>query len=196
MSESDFTGRSSSISDSLYEVDSSDPRSELVDRSGLSPERVAQIGRLMKSLSQLREAELALSSASQKYMKLSSQDMRALHYLIVAKHRGETVTPGMLAAHLGISAASTTKLLNRLEKGQHIVRRVHETDRRAFALQITPETELSAKNTVGKQQARRFYAAARLTSEECDVVIRFLDDMTNEISLANAAWASEPRDKS
>ena len=128
------------ISESLYDVDASDPRSELVDRSGLPAADVAQIGRLMRAFSHLREVESAASEASQRYMKLSAQDMRAVHYLIVAQNQGELVTPGMLASHLRISAASTTKLLNRLEKGGHIVRQVHPTDRRAFAIEVTPET--------------------------------------------------------
>jgi DNA-binding MarR family transcriptional regulator len=122
-------------------------------------------------------------------MKLSEQDMRALHYLIVAKRQGEIVTPGMIAAHLRISAASTTKLLNRLERDNHITRRLHPRDRRAFVIEVTPETEASAKQTVGRQQARRFYAAARLTSEERAAVTRFLTDMTEEISLTRADWA-------
>lgn len=189
MADSGALGSRDSISENLYEVDSSDPRSELIDRSGLPPEHVAQIGRLMKALSALREAEQSVSDASEKYMRLSTQDMRALHYLIVAKNRNEVATPGMLAAHLKISAASTTKLLNRLEKGGHIVRHVHPVDRRAFAIEVTPETEASAMQSVGKQQARRFHAAARLTSDEREVVIRFLDDMTQEISLTNADWA-------
>ncbi len=192
MSSFDGDAGRDSIAENLYEVDSSDPRSELVDRSTLSPQEVAHIGQLMGALSRLRQAEQALSDASESYMKLSSQDMRALHYLMVAKNRGELVTPGMIAEHLDISAASTSKLLNRLEKGQHIVRRVHPRDRRAFAIEVTPETEASAMQTVGKQQAKRFHAAARLTHEERDIVIRFLNDMTNEISLTNADWVKSP----
>lgn len=179
------------IAASLYEVDSSDPRSELVDRSGLSPEAIGQIGRLMASLSALREVEQEVSDASQRYMRLSAQDMRALHYLIVAKNRAEVATPGMLAAHLGISAASTTKLLNRLERGGHIVRNVHPADRRAFAIEVTRETEVSAMQTVGRQQSKRFHAAARLSPEERETVIRFLDDMAAELSLEGAEWASD-----
>jgi hypothetical protein len=56
-------------------------------------------------------------------------------------------------------------------------------------IEVTPETEASAKQTVGRQQARRFYAAARLTSEERAAVTRFLTDMTEEISLTRADWA-------
>lgn len=179
------------ISQSLYEIDSSDPRSELVDRSGLPAADVAQIGRMMSALSRLRESEQHLAAAAEAYMRLSAQDMRALHYLIVAKNRDDVVTPGMLAGHLGISAASTTKMLNRLERGGHIVRSVHPTDRRAFAIEITAETTASAMQTIGRHQARRFSAAARLTAAEREVVIRFLDDMTAELSLANVSWAEQ-----
>ncbi|QGU07404.1 MarR family protein [Corynebacterium occultum] len=183
-----------SISQHLYDVNSSDPDSKLVDRSHLTPEHIAQIGQIMQSLSRLREAERAVASASEKYMKLSSQDMRALHYLIVANNRQELVTPGMLATHLDISAASTTKLLNRLERGDHIIRNVHPLDRRAFAIEVTPDTKASATDTVGRLHSRRFHAAARLSPEERNVVITFLEDMIREISLDNANWAKEPED--
>ncbi|MGP6173201.1 MarR family winged helix-turn-helix transcriptional regulator [Corynebacterium sp. A21] len=189
MSDASDQGTQNAISQNLYNVDSSDPDSELVDRSSLSPEEVTHIGELMKALFQLRETERAVAAAAEKYMKLSSQDMRALHYLIVANNRQEVATPGMIAAHLNISPASTTKLLNRLERDSHIVRRVHPVDRRAFAIDVTPETRATAMQTMGRQQSKRFHAAARLSHEEREVVIRFLADMTQEISLANADWA-------
>lgn len=173
----------------MYDIGSSDPRSQLVDRSQLSPTEIAHIGTLMKTISALRETEQALSDASQKYMQLSAQDMRALHYLIVAKNRGELVQPGTLSTYLNISKASTTKLLNRLETGGHIERQVHPTDRRAFAIAVTSSTEASAMGTVGKQQAQRFHAAARLTHAEREVVIRFLDDMRQGLSLDDTEWA-------
>ncbi|NKF33888.1 MarR family transcriptional regulator, partial [Pseudomonas sp. BGM005] len=47
----------------------------------------------------------------------------------------------------------------------------------------------AAMDTVGKQQAKRFYSAARLTPAERDVVIRFLSDMADEIALKDEAWA-------
>lgn len=186
------------VARNLYDLDSSDPQGELFDRSNLSPQDVVQIGRLMTALGNLRAAEEAIREASEKYMQLNAQDMRALQYLIVARHRGENVTPGMIATFLGISPASTTKLLNRLEHGGHIVRQMHPTDRRAFVIHITPETENSAKQTVGKQQAKRMSAAIRLTPDERETVIRFLDDMAEQISITNAEWAqglAAPPDK-
>lgn len=175
---------------SIYNVESSDPRDELVDRGDASPEDMRQIAALMQALGQLREAEQRLSSASRRYMKLNETDMRALHYLIVCANRDVTATPGGIAHHLDISTASTTKLLDRLEKGGHITRAPHPTDRRALAISITAETRRAAMETVGRQQAKRFYAAARLTPAERDVVIRFLEDMTAEITLTGEeSWA-------
>ncbi|MEV4775516.1 MarR family winged helix-turn-helix transcriptional regulator [Microbacterium sp. LWH12-1.2] len=176
---------------SIYDVDASDPRSTLIDRTGVSPEALRQIAALMGALGELREAEQRLSRVSRRYMQLNETDMRALHYLIVCSNRAVIATPGGIAQHLAISTASTTKLLDRLEKGGHIARAPHPTDRRALAITITPETRLAAMETVGRQQAKRFYAAARLTGEERDVVIRFLRDMTDEITIRDEPWAQD-----
>ncbi len=43
--------------------------------------------------------------------------------------------------------------------------------------------------TVGRQQAKRFLAAAKLSPPERESVIRFLDDMAQEIEVSHEAWA-------
>lgn len=177
------------MSSNIYDVESSDPDSRLIDRSAMADADIHQIGRLMGALGRLRNAEDALTEASLRYMKLNRTDMRALHYLIAVRNRGEIATPGLMASHLGISSASTTKLLDRLERGQHITREAHPTDRRALAISITDATHEAALSTVGRQHAKRFHAAARLTSAERESVIRFLDDMANEITAGTEAWA-------
>ncbi|SDX34011.1 DNA-binding transcriptional regulator, MarR family [Arthrobacter sp. cf158] len=177
------------VSFGIYHLDANDPHQELVDRSGLSEEDVQQISHLMAALGRLREAEQRLSDASLRYMKLNQSDMRALHYLIVCANHDVIATPGAIAARLHISTASTTKLLDRLEKAGHVTRRAHPSDRRALAIAITPETHEAAMRTVGRQQAKRFLAAARLTSTERDTVMRFLDDMAEEIDVSDDAWA-------
>jgi len=185
---SESTGNTTAAS--LYSVDSNDPTSQLIDRSGMSREEVLQIGEVMGALGRLRDAEQRLSAASQRYMKLGRSDMRALHYLIVAEHQQEIVTPSAIASHLSISSASTTKLLDRLESGGHITREKHPSDRRALAIRVTEETRESATQTVGRLQAKRFHAAARLTPEERETVIHFLDDMTDQITIRSEAWAN------
>ncbi len=173
----------------IYDVDVSDPDGELVDRAGMSEEEVRDISDLMQALGELRDAEQKLSEASLRYMKLNQTDMRALHFLIACENSGIIATPGAISTHLGISTASTTKLLDRLERGGHIIRSPHPSDRRALAIAITPPTRRSAIETVGRQHARRFIAAARLSSDEREVVRRFLMDMTKEIALGDEPWA-------
>lgn len=183
------------IGSAIYDVDVSDPTGELVDRGALAPDEVRQISGVMQALGGLRDAEQKLSEASLRYMKLNQTDMRALHFLIACANRGVTATPGAIAVHLGISTASTTKLLDRLERAGHITRSAHPSDRRALAIAITPGTRRSAIETVGRQHARRFTAAARLTPSEREVVTRFLTDMTAEIALGDEAWAISADDE-
>lgn len=175
----------------MFDVVANDPDQLLIDRTGIADEDVAQISEVMTALGDLREAEARLSAASRRYMKLNETDMRAIHFLIVTLLAGELATPGQIAQHLDISTASTTKLLDRLTKGGHVERLPHPTDRRALTVRITPGTYSAARETVGRQQARRFYSAARLAPHEREVVIRFLRDMTNEIELTDADWARE-----
>lgn len=178
----------------IYDVEASDPRSSLIDRTGVPPEDLRQIAAVMEALAGLRDAEQRLSQASRRYMRLNETDMRALHYLIVCANRNLVSTPSGIAHHLGISTAATTKLLDRLENGGHIHRAPHPTDRRALAITITPETRHAAMETVGRQQAKRFYAAARLSRAERDLVIRFLADMTDEITLRDEPWLTQTAD--
>jgi len=173
----------------IYDVDVSDPDGELVDRGELSEADVKQISGVMQALGGLRQAEQRLSEASLQYMKLNQTDMRALHFLIACENTGAVATPGAISTHLGISTASTTKLLDRLERGDHITRSPHPTDRRALAISLSALSRESAIETVGRQHARRFAAASRLTPAEREVVTRFLVDMTKEIALGEEPWA-------
>jgi len=166
----------------MYHVDATNPKSALIDTSSYEPAVVAEISELMGALGRLREAERALVRSSQEYMKLSETDMRAVHFIITCGNRGAIATPGAIASHLEVSTASITKLLDRLETGGHIARHQHPTDRRALAITVTDTTRRAATESIGRQQSRRFYAAARLSSPEREVVTRFLNDMTAEIS--------------
>src|SRR5690606_22530967 len=97
-------------------------------------------------------------------------------------------TAGGIATHLGISSASTTKLLDRLEEAGHVARSPHPSDRRALSITIAPATRQAAMTTVGRQHARRFLAAARLSAAEREAVIRFLTDMAAELLGGEEAW--------
>ncbi|MBN9196221.1 MAG: MarR family transcriptional regulator [Microbacterium sp.] len=156
-----------------------DPSGRLVDLSQLGDEELGQTGQVMNAMFRWREAEQRVSAASQRYMRLGETDMKALRFAIVMADQGRIVTARDIAAHLGISSASTTKLLDRLESGGHIRRTQHPSDRRALAVVVSPDTRDAAEATVGREHARRFRVAAGLTSAERETVIRFLEAMSN-----------------
>ena len=155
-----------------------DPTQELVNRAAMDDSEVDSVVRVLSALRAWSDAELRMSQASQKHMKLNATDMKALRFLMASRNTGAIVTPGMLAETLQISTASTTKMLDRLERAGHIQRSPHPTDRRALMITVTDATRLEARESVGRLHARRFEAAARLSAQERDVVVRFLTDLS------------------
>jgi len=154
-----------------------DPQQELVRRAGLADDDVDQVVRVLEGLRRWREAERRASEASRRYMNLGETDMKAVRFVIAQRNQGRVATPGAIAAHLGITTASTTKLLDRLVAGGHVRRFPHPSDRRSLAIEVSDETRRVARETVGRSHARRFDAVARLTPQEREVVARFLEDL-------------------
>ena len=164
--------------ESMHDPRVVDIRGRMLDVSDMDDADIAHVVRVLDALRDWRAAEERLSEASRSFMKLGDNDMRALRYIIVVTDRGDVATARGIAEHLGISSAATTKLLDRLERGDHIRRTPHPHDRRSSSIVITPETRNAAQATVGREHARRFRVAAALTAAERDVVIRFLGELS------------------
>lgn len=165
-----------------------DSASRIMSTGEMTPEQIADTVRVLDALANWRLAELRMSEASRRFMKLGDNDMKALRYVMVTTDHGEIATAQGIAKHLGISSAATTKLLDRLEAGDHIRRTAHPTDRRARAIVIDELTRTSAGETIGREHARRFRVAAALTVEERDVVVRFLAELSKT---TEGDWATE-----
>lgn len=151
---------------------------DLVSVEGLSEHEVAQTFDVMDRLGEWQDASRTLAEASARYMRLNETDMRAIRMIMRAQRRGEIATPKSIAREVGISSASTTKLIDRLIDAGHLVRTEHPNDRRTTRITVTESTRRSAHDTIGRQHARRFAAAAAMTSDERAVVIRFLEALT------------------
>ncbi len=147
---------------------------DLLAVDGLSEDDVAQSFDVMQALGAWQDAARALSELSARYMRLNETDMRAIRMIMRAEQRGQIVTPKDIARAVGISSASTTKLVDRLVDGGHLVRDAHPTDRRTLSIRVTESTRRAAHDTIGRQHARRFAAAAALSPDERAVVIGFL----------------------
>ncbi|MBP2435876.1 MarR family winged helix-turn-helix transcriptional regulator [Microbacterium amylolyticum] len=155
-----------------------DPDETLVQRSHLSDADISQSVEVLEAMHRWREAEQAMSEASRRYMKLGDTDMRALRFLITSRSQRVDVTPSALAAHLRISTASTTKMLDRLAKAGHIVRQPHPHDRRRLTIEITDETRNAARASVGRSHARRFDVVAALSPAERAAIVAFFNALT------------------
>lgn len=147
---------------------------EFSDRSQLTQSEITQCMSVMESLRLWREADRALAEASRRYMRLNESDMRAIRMLMQAQKQGQIITPRDIASEVGISSASTTKLIDRLVAAGHLIRAPHPKDQRSICISVTPETAQAARETIGRQHARRFDAAVAMSSDEREVVIRFL----------------------
>jgi len=159
----------------LHDPVTLDPDQEIVRRSHLSRSELEEIVGVLDAMHRWREAERRMSEASRRYMRLGETDMRALRLLIAAQRQGAVVTPSAVATHLGVSTASTTKLLDRLEAGGHIVRTRHPSDRRSIAIEVTEHTRRAARDSVGRLHARRFDVVAALSPEQRTAITAFFD---------------------
>lgn len=117
---------------------------------------------------------------------LGPNDLAALEFLSNAHARGRQVSPVDVTRSLAISSASTTAILDRLEKRGHITRVPHPTDRRRVFVEPSDE---AARNILSARQAARERLARPLASvddAQAAIIIAFLD------RVREAVEASEP----
>lgn len=159
---------------------------ELLPLGGRPPDDIAQSFELLEALRAWQRASRALATASERFMRLNSTDMRAIRFIIRSERRGQIVTLKDIARETGISGPSTTKLVDRLERAGHVRRTPHPTDRRTSSIRVTETTRRVARETIGRHHARRFEAAMSLTPDERAAAIRFLTRLTEVDSMSEA----------
>lgn len=77
---------------------------------------------VMEALRAYRAAEVAMRRRTRHSMDMGENELLVLRYLMRAHRNDEPVTPANLARYLGITSASTTALLDRLERTGNITR--------------------------------------------------------------------------
>lgn len=111
-------------------------------------------------------------------MDMNATDLSALRMLSIREQRGELVKPHDLARHLGISSASTTKMLDRLSKEGFIERAPHPKDRRALVIKLTERSREDFGRHFSTRMVHMRNAMAPFSPEELSTVTRFLDGMS------------------
>jgi DNA-binding MarR family transcriptional regulator len=138
---------------------------------------------VLKSLRDYRAAETAVRRSTRDSMGMGETDILALRFLLRAQASGKAVVPKDLSQFLGITSASTTSLIDRLVASGHVRREAHPSDRRSIVVVPTAESDTEVRETLGAMHRRMMTVAEGLTAEQAHVVVDFLQQMTDALSV-------------
>ena len=141
---------------------------------------------VLEAMRTFRAAELAMERRTQQSQGMNANDLLALRYVILAQREGRTIGPKELAQHLGISSASTTVLIDRLERAGRMRRTNSPFDRRALILEPTATTDAEIAEALGDVPEAMLEVAGRLSADQARVVIDFLNDMRSAVDEIDA----------
>jgi DNA-binding MarR family transcriptional regulator len=113
---------------------------------------------------------------------LNRTDVRALVAIMDAARGGEPITAGRLGAAVELSSASTTALLDRLERVGHLRRVCDPHDGRRVVLEMSESAMAAGAEHFGGLQRGLAAAMEAYTDEELELVSRFLRDMVDVAS--------------
>lgn len=131
---------------------------------------------VLNSLHLLRNFRVAENQSRDhvlEHLKINDNDLNALRFILVESER-TPVSPPALGAHLKITSASTTALINRLERAGYLRRDAHPTDRRALYLIATQSARLLLEPSLHAQAEALLAAARSFSPTELEIVERFL----------------------
>jgi DNA-binding MarR family transcriptional regulator len=152
-----------------------------------SEDRERQRGvEVLEAMRTYRAAETAMRRRTQASMGMNENDLLALRYILTAYQDQRTVGPKELTSYLGISSASTTVLLDRLEKSGRVRRESSPFDRRALILVPTATTDDEIRQAQGDVPEKMVKVADRLDGDQAQVVIDFLADMRAAVDAIDA----------
>lgn len=119
-------------------------------------------------------------------------DLHALEILMREQRSGSTPTASELGNKLGLTAAATTALVDRLEKSGHATRDRSATDRRKVHVVATDSARVDGLAMFGPLAAGLTQVANEFSPEEQAVIAEFLTRATATVhNLAISAGNSE-----
>jgi DNA-binding MarR family transcriptional regulator len=139
---------------------------------------------VLNALRRYRAAEQEMRRRTRFAMGMGETDLVAVRYLLGAQRTDRVVTAKELAQHLEISSASTTVLIDRLERSGHVRRERHPTDRRAVIVTATSGSDREVRSTFGRMHDAMLDVVRGLDDEELRVVQTFLERMCDVVDEA------------
>lgn len=124
------------------------------------------------ALRALQHATDDAQGAVARRLGLGLTDVAALDHLISS---GTPLGPVELGDRLGIRSASSTVLVDRLERSGHVVRALHPHDRRRRTVVTTERARAEVRTALRPLIDSLQELARTLTDEQAQVVLRFLE---------------------
>ena len=136
---------------------------------------------VLEALSYYRAAEAAMRRRARETAGMGESDVLALRYLLRAQMEDRVVAPKDITAYLGISSASTTALLDRLEKSGRIRREISPHDRRALIIVATLANDDEIRAMLADVHPNMVDVARMLDQKGATTVITFLNEMHDAV---------------
>ncbi|MCM6764389.1 MarR family transcriptional regulator [Rathayibacter sp. ZW T2_19] len=141
---------------------------------------------VLSAMRTYRVSEVAMRRRTREKMAMGETDLIAIQYLLRRQRSDEIVSAKDLAAHLSISSASTTVLIDRLVRSGHLVRKPHPTDRRGIVVEATVDSDREVRETLEHMHRRMLEIAEGLEAGEAEVVVNFLRRMSSAVDEIDA----------
>ncbi|MEZ2372287.1 MarR family winged helix-turn-helix transcriptional regulator [Arthrobacter sp. RCC_34] len=149
----------------------------------------------LSALHLLREFTVVVEQAREDLraeLRVNSTDLAALRFLL-AETGSRPVTASMIEKHLGLSSASSTTLVARLEKAGYLLREPDSRDRRFNILHPT-ERARTLVHSIVDYQAEALTAVARsFDGEDLAVIEDFLTESIEALRESRRANAERPQ---
>lgn len=149
-------------------------------------ERDVRASSVMEALRSYRAAEAAMRRRTRQAMEMGENELLTLRFLTRARMSDEAVTPVALSRYLGISSASTTALLDRLERSGHVTRSPHPEDRRSLLVTASVKSDTEIRHTLAAMHDRMMSVVRPMSEADRAVVIGFLDSMREAVDEIDA----------
>ncbi|PYY36785.1 MarR family transcriptional regulator [Curtobacterium sp. MCJR17_055] len=136
---------------------------------------------VLNALRRYRTAESSAQRRVREELGIGENALMALRVLVDAETSGRTVNSKELAERLGITAASTSALVDRLVRSGHVERHADPADRRGVILTATGRSMRRALAVIGDLDSRAVEVAQHLPPEDMAVVVAFLREMAGAV---------------
>lgn len=142
------------------------------------------VGAVLDAYQRFRDADAAMLLRIRTETGMSDNEIAIVRFLLRERGSDHEVMPSEISRHLGISSASTTALIDRLERSGMVERISHPTDRRSILVAATDRAEQAISDTHEAFQRRLIELTNALAEQERRDVLAYLT------ALADAADAT------